>query len=259
VGLVAPFDALRNRHGERLDAAFHPAAVSRDAAHGGAQRDAGAIALIAHGVTSNKDRPYLVELAESLSRAGIASLRFTFAGNGGSEGRYEDSTPSKEVDDLGCVIDAAVAAGFPRVVCVGHSLGAAVGLLRAVRDGRVVALVSLAGMLHVERFMTRHFGTLQFGGPMLGRSGCPWSPALAEDAARMGSLLPEAAAVTVPWLLVHGTADELVPIGDAHDARVASGGRAELVTLPGADHRFAGATGAMTSTVTRWLLDAGPR
>jgi len=249
------FAALRNRRGERLDAAFHPAAPIP----AGGRARAPSIALLAHGVTSNKDRPYLVELAESLARAGIAAVRFSFAGNGASDGRFDDATPSKEVEDLGCVIDAAVATGHERIACVGHSLGGAVGLMCAARDPRITALVSLAGMVHVERFMRRQFGHLVPGEPMLGRAGCPWSAALADDAARIGSLLPHAAGITMPWLLVHGTADDLVPIGDSHEARAAAGGRPDLVALPGIDHTFTGATGVVAAAVTDWLLARGFR
>ena len=113
-----PFGALRNRHGERLDAAFHPAAGAR------------MLAVVAHGITSDKDRPYLVEVSDALAAAGVAALRFSFSGHGASGGRFDDVTPAKEVDDLGSVLDAAGAAGFARVTCIGHSLGAAVGLLR---------------------------------------------------------------------------------------------------------------------------------
>jgi len=157
--MPAPFAALRNRHGESLAATLHPAAGTRT------------LAVIAHGITSNKDRPYLIELAESLAGAGIPALRFTFSGHPGSDGRFEDVTASKEVDDLGCVLDAAQAAGFARVACLGHSLGGAVGLLRAARDERIAALVSLAGIVHLAHFMQRHFGALAAGDPLPGRPG----------------------------------------------------------------------------------------
>ena len=236
-----PFTSLRNHHGERLAATLHPAAGTRT------------LAVIAHGITSNKDRPYLIELAESLAGAGIPALRFTFSGHPGSDGRFEDVTASKEVDDLGCVLDAAQAAGFARVACLGHSLGGAVGLLRAARDERIAALVSLAGIVHLAHFMQRHFGALAAGDPLPGRPGFRWAPALGEDAARHGSLLAQAAAVRVPWLLVHGTADDLVPVQDSCDARDAAGGRPKLIELPGIDHRFTGASGVVAAAVTGWL------
>lgn len=232
-------EQLRNRHGERLDCAFHAGAPGR--------RD---VVVIGHGVTSSHDRPWLVELALALEREGLAALCVSFSGNGASQGRFEDATPSKEIEDLGAVLDAL---GGWRVAYTGHSLGAAVGLMRAVRDERLLALVSLAGMLHVSRFFQTHFGTLAWGAPMLGKARCPWSQSLADDARALGSLEFAARAVHVPWLLVHGTADELVPHQDSLDAARAAGPAARVELLPGVDHRFTGAIEPMTRLVAPWL------
>ena len=57
----------------------------------------------------------------------------------------------------------------------------------------------------------------------------------------------------MPWLLVHGDQDELVPLTDAEAVRVATGGRAQLVVLPGADHRCRGHAAAMVAAVVPWL------
>jgi alpha-beta hydrolase superfamily lysophospholipase len=232
---------LRNRHGERLDFTLHPGPLRN-------------VVVLAHGVTSHKDRPWLSELAEALAAAGIAAVRFSFAGNGGSEGRFEDATLTKEVEDLGSVIDNLIAAGFERIVCAGHSMGGAICLLRAARDPRIRALVSLAGMVHVRQFMQAQFSHLQPGRDlMLGKPGCTWTSALADDAARIGSLTQLAAGIRIPWLLVHGTSDELVPLADSLDARAAAGGRPELVELEGADHRFTGAIPQLVAAVVPWI------
>ena len=260
-----PFAELRNRHGERLEFAFHDGTAS-----GAARRASRAVVILAHGVTSNMDRPYLVELGDALARAGISALRFSFAGNGGSEGRFEDATPSKEVDDAASVVDALQTAGFTRIAFAGHSMGGAVGLMLAARDERVRALVSIAGMFHVARFFERHFSGLRFGEPMLGKGGCPWNKALSDDARRIGSLDAAAKRVRIPWLLVHGVADEMVPLADAKDAAEAFlSGCARLsvdegaklvanlkqVTLAGADHRFTGAIPSMVAAVAPWLAE----
>jgi putative redox protein len=109
-------------------------------------------------------------------------------------------------------------------------------------------------MFHVTRFFERHFGRLVTGRDLLlGKPECPWSETLKHDTARMGSLTRDAAAVRIPWLLVHGEADEMVPLQDALDARAAASGRPDLVTLPGVDHRFGGATAAMVAATVRWL------
>lgn len=231
---------LRNRHGERLDHVFTPG-------HANARE----VVVVAHGVTSRHDRPYLVALCDALAAAGVASLRFSFAGNGRSEGAFAEATIGKEVEDLGAVLDAC---GDRRVAVVGHSMGAAVGALRAADDARITALVSLAGMVDVRGFCERHFvGLVPDRDRMLGRAGCVLSRAFVEDARRTDSVLPAARRVTVPWLLVHGDQDELVPLADSESVCVATAGRAELHVLPGADHRFQGHEDAMVAAVVAWL------
>ena len=236
---------IRNAAGERLD-------VSLDGAPAGRQAPP-ALVVLAHGVTAHKDRPWLVALSDALAAAGLASLRVSFAGNGGSDGRFDDAVPSKEVDDLGAVLDAVERWGVGRIGYVGHSMGGAVGVLRAARDPRIACLVSLAGMVHVHRFFRTHFAHLPPGAPMLDKPECPWSPLLLADAERIGSVTAQAAEIVVPWLLVHGDADELVPYQDSLDARAAAGGRPDLVTLPGVDHRFTGRFADVADAVVPWL------
>jgi pimeloyl-ACP methyl ester carboxylesterase len=239
--------ALRNGAGARLDHGWLPAA-------GGGGAPPPAVVVIGHGVTSHWDRPWQTELAGALANVGLPSLLVSFAGNGLSEGRFEDVTPTSEVADLGSVIDALQQWGVARIAYAGHSMGGAVGVLRAAVDARLGALVSLAGMFHVHDFMQRTFGHLVPGeGLMLDKPGCVWNTTLAADAARIGSLHTQAAQVNVPWLLVHGDADELVPLQDSLDARSAAGNRPELVVLTGVDHRFTDAIPAMSSAVVEFL------
>jgi len=233
-------DVIRNPAGERLDYTYHP----------GTEID-GPVVVIGHGVTGHKDRPFLVALAEGLSRAGIAALRISFSGNGASEGRFEDSNISKEVEDLGAVLDALPGRA---IACAGHSMGGAVAVLRAGRDRRIRALVSLAAIVHTRAFLDRAFGDLTPGtGLMLGKPGCVLSQAYVDDLRGIGSVIDHAAEITVPWLFVHGTRDALVPIDDTHDAYARARAPKERVVLDGADHAFEpGLTPRMVETVTGW-------
>ncbi len=233
-------ELIRNRHGERLDFAYHPGAA-----------ESNTLVVIGHGVTGNHDRPLLITLAETLARAGIHALRFSFAGNGGSEGRFVDCTVSKEVEDLGGVLDALP--GW-HLGYAGHSMGAAVGVQRASTDRRIQFLISLAGMAHTAEFARREFGEVKPGaGLMWDKPECPLSQAYVDDMNRIGSVVEAARLVRVPWLFVHGTNDDVVPFQDSRDLLAVANEPKRLVELPAADHVFSDPEAAnMARAVVAW-------
>lgn len=234
------FGTIRNPSGEVLDYTFH--AGTEGSRH---------IAVLGHGVTGNKDRPFVVALAEGLAAAGIHALRFSFAGNGASEGRFADATISKEVEDLGAVLGTLD--GYS-VCYVGHSMGGAVGVLCASRDERIRLLVSLAGMVHTHAFAAREFGEeVPDEGCMWEEPDCPLSQAYMDDMAQIDTVVRRGAEIVVPWLLVHGSEDDVVPIDDSHDILARASGNAELVVIDGADHVFSEHAQVMVEKVVGWL------
>ncbi len=246
VAACPPVDfPISNRHGERLDTAFHPGSP-------GSRR----LVVIGHGVTGHKDRPFLVALAEGLAAAGIPALRLSWSGNGASEGAFSESNITKEVDDLGSVLDAAERAGWV-LAYAGHSMGGAVGVRRAARDARIRLLISLAGIVRTREFAESAFGHLTPGkGLMFDKPGLILSQTYMDDLRHIDAVADDAARVTVPWLLVHGTNDDLVPIHHSYDALARAGDNARLVELSGANHVFEpGATPAMVDTVVTWCRE----
>ena len=235
-------DTIRNAHGERIDYTFTPG------------RDDQRLVVIGHGVTANKDRPWAVTLAAALEGAGFPTLRITFSGNGDSEGDFRDSNVTKEVADLGAVLDACEAAGHTEVCYAGHSMGAAVGVIRASEDRRITCLVSLGGMVDTADFCTRKFGELTPGRDVMwDREDCPLSQAYVDDLTDIGSLAERGASIEVPFLLVHGTDDTVVPLHDS-EAIAAHAPSAEVVALDGADHVFSDAAAdTMARHVRDWL------
>lgn len=216
---------IRNSQNERLDIAFH------------GSTKLGALVVLGHGVTGNKDRPLLVAVAEGLAAKGWPCLRISFSGNGDSEGKFGDSTISKEIEDLTTVL--ATIPQEKRVAYIGHSMGAAVGVLTAVRRMDIQALVSLAGMTHTADFVEREFGDVEPGkGCMWDEEGCPLSEAYVDDLKSIGDTLNAASQVNQPWLLIHGTADDVVPLKDSRDAFEAASCPKDLLEIPGAGHVF---------------------
>lgn len=241
---------IRNECGELLEYSF---SAGR---HGGSE-----LVVIGHGVTANKDREWALTLSQVLDAGGLATLRFSFSGNGGSGGDFRDSCPTKEVGDLGAVLDVATerATSDWRVTYVGHSMGAAVGVLRAASDGRIRRLVSLAGMVDTAEFVRRKFSGLEPGvGCMWDKPECPLSQDFLDDMRAIGSVQEHAARVSIPWLLVHGSADTVVPFEESQRIAARAAGSVELIELKGADHVFSGdAARTMAAGVLAWLLGAG--
>lgn len=237
---------IRNAQGERLDFAYQ-----------GGSPENPTLVVIGHGITAHKDRPMLIELSNVLSRNGIHSLRFSFSGNGASEGKFEEFTPTKEVGDLGAVLDAL---SDWHVGYAGHSLGAIVGVLRASQDPRIHFLISLAGMAHAAAFVQREFGTVTPG------AGCMWempqfplSRAFVDDMNRIGSVVEVARKIRVPWLFVHGLADDVVPPQDSRDLFAVASEPKRLIEIPGSDHLFPDAHAtAMANAVAAWLKEVKP-
>ncbi len=233
------FGEIRNEQGELLDYTYHEGKDDR-------------IVVIGHGVTGNKDRPALIALADGLADAGISALRFSFSGNGESEGAFTDSTITKEVADLGSVIDVL---SEYKICYVGHSMGGAVGVLRAASDERIEVLVSLAGMVHTKAFADHEFGdVIPDKGFMWDEQDCPLSQVYMDDMATIDSVTKHASKFAVPWLLVHGSEDDIVPIQDSIDILNFANEPTELLKLPGVDHVFSDdGTPIMVEKVVAWI------
>ena len=236
-------EIIVNTQGENLDYTFHdPGKKSRD------------ILIIGHGVTGNKDRPFVVALAESVASEGMAVLRFSFSGNGKSGGDFRDCTISKEVEDLKAVVTVAVNNGY-RVTYAGHSMGGAVGVLAASKDERIRNLISLAGMVNTKNFYDREFGEEKPDeGCMWEEPSCPLSSTYKNDMYTIGSVSAMASEVKVPWLLIHGDADDVVPIEDSREIFAHANEPKKIIEIPGANHIFSeGGFGPMIESVIDWI------
>lgn len=237
------FGNIKNASGENLDYTFH--AGDKSSQH---------IVVLGHGVTGNKDRPFLVELADNLSNAGIPTIRFSFSGNGNSDGEFTQSTISKEIGDLASVLDVL----DNHIICyVGHSMGGAVGVLSASQDNRIKLLVSLAGMVETKAFAQREFGDVTPDkGFMWDEPTCPLSQAYMDDLTQINTVVDCASKISVPWLLVHGTEDDVVLIEDSQKIYAQANEPKELLTIEDANHVFSDdSLSPMVEKVVDWIRD----
>lgn len=232
---------FQNRNGERLEVELHEG--SRE----------GVLVILGHGVTGNMDRPLMVGVAEGLAKLGWPCLRLSFSGNGSSEGDFEDATITKESEDLQDLIEEIP--NDIRIAYCGHSMGGAVGLTAASLDQRIEVLITLAGMVFTEEFLEREFGDVTPDeGCMWDEDDCPLSQNFVDDMESIGDLLDEAGELGRPYLLLHGTEDDVVPPSDSEQAYEQAKDPKKLVMIEGAGHSFEeSGYGEVNAAIAAWL------
>jgi len=223
--------SFRNGRGQTLKGILHhPAAGSLSAA-----------AILCHGMESNKESEKLVALSRRLAEKGILALRFDFACAGESGGKFEEITYSGEVEDLRAAFDLILKYRVGKIAILGSSMGGTVAVLFAAEEPRVAALVTIAAPCHPERITQkllmpeqvenwRRSGFVMYHGRRINVS-------LLDDLQEIH--VPEAAGkVSCPALVIHGDADDTVPVEEAGELFTELRGLKKIRILKGADHRL---------------------
>lgn len=218
-----------------------------------------------HGFKGFMEWGFFPALAELLATRGFVVARFNFTGSGMQPGdelvtdldAFRHNTFSREVEETTEVLDALgdrVAPGRvdpARVALFGHSRGGGVALLAAAHAAwreRLRALVTWAALATFDKATPamkaywRRTGELPFENQRTGQI-LPLGIGLLEDVeANAAALDLEAAAERrrMPWLIVHGDADETVPAGDADVLHAAAAPPVELLKVAGGDHGLGG-------------------
>ena len=126
-------------------------------------------------------------------------------------------------------------------------MGGGLALLMAAKDVRVRSLVTLAGVnranrldaADVERALSA-LGHVPIENARTGqimRIGRDFFEELRRHPEAF-DIHAAAKAITIPWLLVHGSADETVPLEEAHDLLECAGENAGLLTIEDTGHTF---------------------
>jgi len=203
----------------------------------------GAGVVLCHGFNSHKDATTYRTVAERLVQQGIAALRFDFFGHGESGGAFEDITISEAKENTLSAIQYLQAKGCTRIGLFGGSFGGWASLLAA-------AEVSALSVLALKSPVSDYWEKEQLTAEEIKQwkhEGFRWRPkrdgrsqklkyGFYEDAL-LHSAYRVAGAITAPALIVHGDADESVPLVQSKTtAGLIPNCRLEVV--PGADHGY---------------------
>ncbi len=225
------------------------------------------VVLLCHGFLSSKESATNRALSQRLPALGIATLRFDFFGHGESRGPFQELTLTRCLNQTKVALSWLKAFGSPRIGLIGGSFGGLVALHTAAQ----CADLSVLGLkcpvfdyppLWRERLGEagmrgwQEEGNLSFMGPA-GKARLGY--AFYEDLARYDGERA-AAEIRCPTRIVHGDADEYVPVSQSQRLLAGIRGEQDLVLLRGANHdfsepfHFTRMIDLLTDWIGRWLI-----
>ncbi|MEX0349908.1 MAG: alpha/beta fold hydrolase [Paracoccaceae bacterium] len=200
-----------------------------------------ATALFAHCFTCSKDIPAARRIAARLAMMGIAVLRFDFTGLGHSEGEFENTSFTSNVQDLVAAAQYLAGRNMAPALLIGHSLGGA-AVLRARADipsiKGVVTLGAPADPGHVSHHFEDALPQIEAEGAAdvtLGGRPFRIGKQFVDDIAQ-SRLEPAIADLKAALLVLHAPLDDTVSIDNAAQIFLAAKHPKSFVTLDDADH-----------------------
>lgn len=226
--LGVPFESLtlQTEDGPRLNAWWMP------------QPESETVIIGCHGHIGAK--PDLLGIGTGAWRAGHNVLLFDFRGRGESD-PWPNTLISQEVRDLLTAVNYVTTRmpGAP-IGVVGFSMGASVALLAAAQEQAIRAVVADSPFASATEVVTHGIhSTLRIAlpaGPLLALADLIGERRFGY---RLHNVRPIEAAPQLaprPLLLIHGTADSLIPVEHGKRVFEAAGEPKELWLYPGVDH-----------------------
>jgi pimeloyl-ACP methyl ester carboxylesterase len=219
--------------------------------------------VICHGFKGFIEWGFFPYLAELLADRGLTVVRFNFPGSGMQPGdelvtdpeAFAHATFSQDLADLRALLAALgdqVAPGLVdlrRLGLFGHSRGGGTALLAAADahwSSRIRALVTWSAvstydrLTDAEKLRWRQQGWTPVVNARTGQELVLDRRVLddLEQHREALDLLAAAERRQAPWLLVHGDADETVPVSEARTLAEHAAGEGCLIEIPQASHTF---------------------
>ena len=216
------------------------------------------LAIVIHGFTGHMEEPHIVAVSDAFNALGLATLRVDMYGHGHSDGAFHDHTLFKWMTNALTAIDYARKLDCAEEIYLcGHSQGGLLVMLAAAMARDVVkGVIPLSPAAMIPEGSRR--------GELLGMRFDPdhLPPELDNGKVKLGTNYVRAAQMIDveaaidhydgPVLIVHGDADEAVPVQVGIDAANRYK-NAELVLIPGDTHCYDHHLDRVVAAVKDWM------
>lgn len=216
------------------------------------------LVIVVHGFTGHMEEDHIRAVADCANRAGFASLRVEMYGHGQSDGKFEDHTILKWINNMIDVVDYARKLDFVTdMYLAGHSQG---GLLTVLMGGimpdvfKAIIPLSPAVMIPAGARYGNLLG-IQFDKDNVPEVFDAFGLRLKGNYVRVARFIEVDDYIRMydkPVLIVHGDKDEAVPVEFAHKT-AALYKNCQLSIIEGADHCFVGQIDEMIKPVEDFL------
>lgn len=197
--------------------------------------------IFAHCFTCNKNLSAVKNITRELTSNGFGVLRFDFTGLGESEGDFENTNFSGNVDDLISASNYLKENHTAPTLLIGHSLGGAAVIFAASKIDSVKAVATIgapSNPKHVKHLIQNSVEEIKATGKAnVSIGGRPFTiKKQFLDDIETKSLPDVAKNLRKALLVLHSPQDTTVGIENAEEIYVAARHPKSFVTLDGADH-----------------------
>ena len=197
--------------------------------------------LFAHCFTCNKNYHAPSKISKSLASKGYGVLRFDFTGLGESEGDFQDTNFSSNVEDLVAAAEFLKREYKAPSMIAGHSLGGAAALFAAKKIDSVKCIVTInapSNLSHVQKHFESSLDEIEKDGyaniKIGGRSFKIKKQFITDlETNEDSSVLKD---IRKSLLIMHSPQDEIVSVDHAEELYKAAWHPKSFVSLDGADH-----------------------
>lgn len=215
-------------------------------------RRAGAVpcVIIVPGLASSKEQPDFPP--ETLVDRGIAAFAMDMPGHGEAfAGTRLHFASYQSISDAVDVLSRHPGINPGRIGVLGTSLGGTVALRAAAEDARIAAVVNISGFYEPRHWFEASARFVEAGLKYV--TGLESSLEV-RDLVQQFTLRGSISRIACPMLTVHGDADMIIPVNEAHQIQAEATGPNTLITYPGGDHGLLNTPGARYD-VLDWVVE----